>query len=47
MNEIVTFNLENQEYPMDIIDRNGDRWIPSKQVGEAGFVNQKYQRYRC
>jgi len=34
-NEIVTFTAENQDYNLEIIDKDGQRWVTSQQLGKA------------
>lgn len=35
MNDMVTFNEGENEFVMNILDENGERWIPAQQVGAA------------
>jgi hypothetical protein len=34
-NQLISFKAEDKEFPMEITDKDGERWIPSQQVGEA------------
>lgn len=35
MSELIKFEVEDESYPLEIIDADGNRWVPSQQVGAA------------